>query len=192
MARRISGLWDGFERSKVNPLRREIDKRPLGPAVEQEGIHVMRRPAWIALALTVALVASASAFGARTQATELTARMRASEVVPKKPKGNVANATGTLAGSLQGSGSQWKLSWRLTYSRLDNPSIVIADIHYGKPGHFGPVIVRLCGPCKAGQQRGTVKVKGTWVPAIKSGSAFITLITGKNPNGEIRGQIKTQ
>ena len=67
---------------------------------------------------------------------------------------------------------------------------MIADIHYGKPGHFGPVIVRLCGPCKARQQQGVVKVKESWVPAIKGGSAFITLITGKNPNGEIRGQIK--
>jgi hypothetical protein len=37
----------------------------------------------------------------------------------------------------------------VTYSKLDHPSIVIADIHYGKSGHFGPVIVPLCGPCKA-------------------------------------------
>ena len=28
------------------------------------------------------------------------------------------------------------------------------------------------------------------MPAIKGGSAFITLITGKNPNSEIRGQIE--
>jgi hypothetical protein len=28
------------------------------------------------------------------------------------------------------------------------------------------------------------------VPAIKLGNSFVTLITGKNPNGEIRGQIR--
>jgi hypothetical protein len=28
------------------------------------------------------------------------------------------------------------------------------------------------------------------VDAIERGDSFVTLITGKNPNGEIRGQIK--
>jgi hypothetical protein len=37
-----------------------------------------------------------------------------------------------------------------------------------------------------------VKVKSLWVPAIESGNAFVTLITGRNPNGEIRGQITTR
>ena len=68
---------------------------------------------------------------------------------------------------------------------------MIADIHYGKSGKFGPMIVRLCGPCKSGQT-GRTKVKGTWVPAIKAGNSFITLITGKNPNGEVRGQVKAR
>ena len=36
------------------------------------------------------------------------------------------------------------------------------------------------------------RVKATWVPAIKLGTTFLTLITGKNPNGEIRGQIKAR
>jgi hypothetical protein len=124
--------------------------------------------------------------------SRLTAQMDARQVVPSKPKGNVAHAVGDLAGTLTGTGAApWKLSWQVTYSRLDSPSIVIADIHYGKPGKFGPIIVRLCGPCKPGQ-KGVTKLKATWVPAIKSGSAFITLITGENPNGEIRGQITSK
>jgi hypothetical protein len=32
----------------------------------------------------------------------------------------------------------------------------------------------------------------TTVRMVKSGDAFITLITNKNPNGEIRGQIETR
>jgi CHRD domain len=68
---------------------------------------------------------------------------------------------------------------------------VIADIHYGKPGHFGPVIMRLCGPCKSGQS-GVKKVSAAWGPAIQRGNAFITLITGKNPNGEVRGQVRVR
>jgi hypothetical protein len=149
----------------------------------------------VAVMVAVVVVASAAegsglALGAGS--ARLTAQMDAGQVVPAKPKGNVAHATGTMTGTLTGSGAApWKLSWRVTYSKLDNPSIVIADIHYGKPGKFGPIIVRLCGPCKPGQ-KGVTKVKATWVPAIRSGSAFITLITGQNPNGEIRGQIKSR
>ena len=96
---------------------------------------------------------------------------------------------GTLTATLSGAGARRKLSWRVTYRKLDHPRLVIADIHYGKPGRFGPVIVRLCGPCKSGQH-GVKKVKSAWVDAIENGDSFITLITGKNPNGEIRGQIK--
>ena len=151
----------------------------------------MRRLGWAALLLAVALAVAASALGAAAQTIGLSAKMDARQVVPQKPKGKVARATGTFTGTLTGGGSRWKLAWRITYRRLDNPSIVVADIHYGKRGKFGPVIVRLCGPCKSGQH-GTRKVKATWVPAIKAGNSFITLITGRNPNGEIRGQIKAR
>jgi hypothetical protein len=142
----------------------------------------------IALA-ALALVSASVASGMAAQTVRLTARMTAAQVVPKKPKGNVAHATGTFTGTLRSSGSRWNLTWRITYSRLDHPSIVIADIHYGKPRHFGPFVVRLCGPCKSGA-RGVRRVKASWVPAIRLGNTFITLITGKNPNGEIRGQIR--
>ena len=154
----------------------------------------MRRPTWraaLSVVTAATLAASGGAFGGTAATLKLSARMNARQVVPHKPKGNVARATGTFTGTLVGTGSRWKLSWKITYSRLDNPSIVIADIHYGKRGKFGPIIVRLCGPCKSGQH-GVRKVKGSWVPAIKAGNSFITLITGKNPNGEIRGQIRAR
>jgi hypothetical protein len=145
----------------------------------------------VATATTLAATTGA-AFGGTAETLKLSAKMDARQVVPHKPKGNVARATGTFSGTLSGSGSRRTLSWKITYSKLDKPRIVVADIHYGKRGRFGPIIVRLCGPCKAGKQQGVVKVKGSWVPAIKAGNSFITLITGKNPNGEIRGQIKAR
>ncbi len=156
----------------------------------------MRRRTWRA-ALSVATVTTlaattGAAFGGTAGTLKLSAKMDARQVVPHKPKGNVARATGTFSGTLSGSGSRRTLSWKITYSKLDKPRIVVADIHYGKRGRFGPIIVRLCGPCKAGKQQGVVKVKSSWVPAIKAGNSFITLITGKNPNGEIRGQIKAR
>ena len=137
---------------------------------------------------TIALVTTAAAFAVSIEKVKLSAKMNARQVVPTKPKGNVARARGTLKATLSGAGARWKLSWRVTYRKLDHPRLVIADVHYGKPGKFGPVIVRLCGPCKSGQH-GRKKVSSLWVDAIENGDSFITLITAKNPNGEIRGQI---
>jgi CHRD domain len=137
---------------------------------------------------TFALVTTAAAFAISTETFKLSAKMNPRQVVPNKPKGDVARARGTLTARLSGAGARWKLSWKVTYRKLDHPTLVIADVHYGKPGKFGPVIVRLCGPCKSGQH-GVKKVKSLWVDAIERGNTFITLITGKNPNGEIRGQI---
>jgi CHRD domain len=151
----------------------------------------VKRQLTSAIALVaVAVVITASAVVAATQTNRLSAKMDPHQVVPKKPRGHVGLARATLTGTLRStSSSRWNLAWKITYRHLDHPSIVVSDIHYGKPGHFGPVIVRLCGPCRSGQH-GVKKVPGTWVPAIQSGNTFITLITGKNPNGEVRGQIK--
>ena len=79
---------------------------------------------------------SGMAFGRSAQTVKLSAKMNARQVVPHKPKG-VARASGTFTGTLTGSGSRSKLSWKITYSKLDHPSIVIADIHYGKPAISG-------------------------------------------------------
>lgn len=156
----------------------------------------MMRPTWraaLAVGIAVTVVATTGvAFAGTASTIKLSANMDARQVVPKKPKGNVARASGTFTGTLTGRGSTWKLTWKITYRNLDHPRIVVADIHYGKRGKFGPIIVRVCGPCKKSPQQGVVKVKGTWVPAIKAGNAFITLITGRNPNGEIRGQIRAR
>jgi len=140
--------------------------------------------------VSLALGSTAAAFGTSTETLKVSAKMNSRQVVkPRKPKGDVAHASGAFVGTLKSSGSRWNLAWRITYTGLDKPKIVIADIHYGKPGQFGPVVVRLCGPCKTGQQ-GVVKVKARRIDGIKAGNTFITLITNKNPNGEIRGQIK--
>ncbi len=142
------------------------------------------------LFVVVTLVLAAATIGfATVSPLKLTANMDPRQVVPDKPRGDVADATGRFVGTLTRNDSRWRLSWGITYSKLDNPSVVIADIHRGKPGKFGPILVRLCGPCRSGAN-GVKPVKATDVPVIKSGGAFITLITGRNPNGEVRGQIK--
>jgi CHRD domain len=139
----------------------------------------------------LALLATGTALGAGSGTAKLSAKMTARQVVPKKPKGNVAKAAGTFVGTLRLKSKRWQLSWHLTYRGLDHPRLVIADIHYGKPRRFGPYVVRLCAECKSSQS-GVTRVRASWVPAIKLGNTFLTLITGRNPNGEIRGQIKAR
>ena len=161
-------------------------------AGEEKGGRMTATPKRIGLIAPVAalaLAASGVGLAAGGGTVRLSAKMDAHQVVPKAPKGDVAHASGGFVGTLVEDGTKWELKWRVTYSRLDNPKIVIADIHYGKSGKFGPLLVRLCGPCRSGQH-GVKKVKTIYVPLIKSGNSFITLITGKNPNGEVRGQIK--
>jgi hypothetical protein len=108
---------------------------------------------------------------------------------PWKVPASVRHAHGSLTGTLRVSGTRRTLRWHITYVGVGSSPLQIADIHYGKPGHFGPLIARLCGPCKSGQS-GTKKISAYGVRSIKAGSAWITIITGKYPNGVIRGQIK--
>ena len=77
------------------------------------------------------------------------------------------------------------------YDGLGEPALPIADIHLGKRGRFGAVLVRLCGPCKPGGDSGVVKVTPTQATQLVSGDSWVTLITEKYPNGAIRGQIST-
>ena len=122
----------------------------------------------------------------------LSATMTPSQVVTPTNKAwtvpsRLRHAHGNLKASVSADGT--KLSWKLSYSNLGQPALVIADIHVGKSGRFGPILVRLCGPCKPGQS-GVKKLKAGAVATLKSGNAWATLITDKYPNGAVRGQIR--
>jgi hypothetical protein len=108
---------------------------------------------------------------------------------PWKVPTSVQNAHGSFTGTMKAVGTRRTLRWHITYVGVGSSPLQIADIHYGKQRHFGPLLVRLCGPCKSGQS-GTKKISAWAVRSIKAGSAWITIITGKYPNGVIRGQIR--
>ena len=144
------------------------------------------------LAAAVVALEAATAGTAGVSPLKLSADMDSRQVVvPSRPRGDVEDATGKFVGTLARNGSRWWLAWRITYRKLDHPSVVIADMHRGKRGKFGPIVVRLCGPCRSGAH-GVRRVEARDVPVIRSGRAFMTLITGKNPNGEVRGQIRAR
>jgi uncharacterized cupredoxin-like copper-binding protein len=114
---------------------------------------------------------------------KLNATLNARQEVPH-PKGALAKATGRFTATLNGR----TLKWRLSFSHLTG-SAISAHVHLAKPGKAGPVMVPLCGPCKS-PKSGTAKLTQKQVTASKNGLTYVNVHTKKNPNGEIRGQIK--
>jgi hypothetical protein len=116
----------------------------------------------------------------------LTASLRAAQERPK-PKGKVGRARGAFTVTITKTGSSAVLAWRLTFSRLTGKAIA-AHIHSGARGRSGPVIVPLCAPCKSGA-RGSATVNASVLNALEAGRGYVNVHTGKNPAGEIRGQL---
>jgi hypothetical protein len=155
-----------------------------------------------ALPITLVLVVlvgisleGASAAAGRTSATyTLRAKMTSQQVItpankPWRPPASVRDARGTFTGTLTIAGRTRKLAWRITYRDIGPSTLEIADVHLGRHGRFGQILVRLCGPCRSGQN-GTKRLSATVAKEIKTGNAWVTVITSKYPNGVIRGQIK--
>ena len=138
-----------------------------------------------------ALLAPALASPADRQGVRLVAKMTPKEVVTPSNKAwsapaSLKGAQGNLTAKLSPDGR--RLTWKLSYANLGRTALVIADIHVGKSGQFGPILVRLCGPCKPGQH-GVKSLKAGSLATFKSGNTWATLITNKYPNGVVRGQI---
>jgi hypothetical protein len=132
--------------------------------------------------------------GAKT--FQLAARLDTRQVVtpanrPWAAPGVVARAAGTFSGTLNSSTRE--LRWTLTYVRLGQPRLVIADVHLGRPGRFGAVIVRLCGPCGSRADRGNLTLSPEQADQIVAPTgSWVTVITDAYRDGVIRGQIKVR
>jgi hypothetical protein len=105
-----------------------------------------------------------------------------------RPKGNVRRATGTFTGTVAKLGTTGTIAWRLRFSRLTGRAAA-AHIHVAPRGRAGPVAVALCGPCRNGV-RGTANLTEAVLTALEAGRAYVNVHTGRNPAGEIRGQIR--
>jgi hypothetical protein len=101
-----------------------------------------------------------------------------------------AGAKGAFSGTYKENASGAMLKWKLSFTGLSGAATA-AHIHKGKPGASGPVVVPLCGPCKSGAS-GSAQVSKAVISALESGGAYVNVHTGKNPAGEIRGQIKVK
>ena len=113
--------------------------------------------------------------------TKLTATLNNAQEVPKPDAdGGAGRFTGTLTGR--------SLKWKLTYRKLTGAATA-AHIHLAKRGVAGAVAVSLCGPCMSGVH-GKTKVSAKVARALKARGAYVNVHTTKNPDGEIRGQIR--
>ena len=127
---------------------------------------------------------------------DLRASMTSRQVVtptnkPWQVPAAVADAHGFFVGKLTVTSGTRKLAWRITYADIGRAPLVIADVHLGKPGRFGQVLVRLCTSCQSGQ-KGTTKVSAAAAKAMSTGNAWVTVITSTYPNGVVRGQIRVR
>jgi len=141
-------------------------------------------------ALSWAFVSSAAG-AAAAKTHRLSAKMDSRQVVtpknrPWKAPASVAQAKGTFSGTLNA--TTRKLTWRITYAGVGQGATYV-DVHIGKPGRFGLIIVRLCKQCRSGQS-GVTRVRRAYVDQSLSANSWVTVITTTYPNGVIRGQIK--
>lgn len=130
-------------------------------------------------------LAVSSALAKQTQPPpHFAATLNAAQEVPK-PTGVSAMAAGRFTASPSGT----ILKWTLTFSHLTGPATA-AHIHLGVKGKSGPVLIPLCGPCKS-PAHGTARFTHAELTKMLAGKTYVNVHTAKNPNGEIRGQLKT-
>ena len=121
-----------------------------------------------------------------TRTFQLRATLSVGQEVPR-PKGS-RGATGLFSGRLTRTTSSTTITWRLAFRKLTGPALA-AQIRHGLRGRTGPILVRLCAPCRSGAH-GTARVPGQPARmAILFGESYVNVTTRRNPRGEIRGQI---
>ena len=131
----------------------------------------------------LALSGLAAAAG-RTSA--LRARLTPSQEVPRQTV-KTPNASGAFAGTLRPAAKGYRLTWRLTFSRLSGRA-ASAYLHAGRPGRHGAAFVFLCAPCTSGAH-GSSFFSPSELLLARQGRLYVNVRTAKNPAGEIRGQI---
>jgi hypothetical protein len=147
----------------------------------------MRKRIAVLLGSAVVVVGAVAAVAlARPSAssTSFKANLDTRQEVPKETGASV-RASGSFTATLSGT----KLSWKLTFDHLTGAATA-AHVHSGAKGKAGPVIVPLCGPCKS-PASGTARVTAAVAKMLSGGGTYVNVHTAKNPNGEIRGQVKS-
>lgn len=117
----------------------------------------------------------------------LRAKLNTRQEVPR-PQG-ARGARGSFRASLTRTAEGGTLRWRLRFRGLTGRALA-AHVHRGKRGRAGRVVITLCSPCSS-PERGKAKVtRKALFRAIRQGRTYVNVHTRRNPDGEVRGQIK--
>ena len=148
--------------------------------------------AFVAAVVAAALTSVDFGLGANQARTKLAATLDAAQEVPR-PQAVVGQARGRFEALVSGRGSRLALRWSLRWSKTSG-RVLQAHVHLGRRGVSGRIAVGLCAPCgktrRAGSAGGLVYISSKLLRALRNGNTYVNLHTKKNPNGEIRGQIK--
>jgi hypothetical protein len=140
-----------------------------------------------AFAVTALILSAVAAGGTHMTKMNFSAVLNAGQEVHPRPVGTKVGAAGKFTASVTGT----KMTWKLTFSHLTGAATA-AHIHAGKKGIAGAVLVPLCGGtpvCKSGLS-GSATLTSAELTSMKAGATYVNVHTAKNPNGEIRGQLK--
>ncbi len=147
---------------------------------------MLARMGRIGAGLAVAALVVVSLAAAK-ESYKISAGLNVRQEVPKQAV-KAPNARGSFSGTVVESGKKATLTWRLSYSHLSGKATA-AHIHLGKRGVAGNVLIALCGGnCRSGMH-GTATFASNLVDKIERGQTYVNVHTGKNPAGEIRGQV---
>ena len=142
---------------------------------------------WVWIVGCIASLSLIAGAGAAVNGTvSLTARLVPGQEVPQQSF-HAANAFGHFVGALKPTKKGYRLTWRLTFTRLSGRA-TSAYIHRGKPGRHGAAWAHLCSPCASGVQ-GNTFFSSYELALARQGDMYVNVRTVKNPAGEIRGQI---
>ena len=141
-------------------------------------------PLALALGVTAMVLSAVAAGGKQMTPMGFSAVLNAGQEVPH-PAHTMSGASGKFTATLSGT----SLKWKLTFTHLTGAASA-AHIHAGKKGVAGAVLVPLCAPCKSGAS-GTATITSAIEKQLQNGTAYVNVHTAKNPNGEIRGQVKS-
>jgi hypothetical protein len=150
----------------------------------------MRRVAPLLVTLGALGLTVAAASAARAE-FDVASTLSWQQVVPK-PSHPVRSASGSLSGDLDH--QRRELNWKLVYRGLSGRP-TRAEIHVGKLGQRGPLLLPLCGfnvanarLCRSGL-KGMKIVSKSALLTLEAGNTYVQVYTHRNPRGELRGQI---
>jgi hypothetical protein len=149
------------------------------------GSLAIRALSVLVVVTAVGLFATTISSGAAEQAPstkDIRAVLTSRAQVPA-PSVEAVRAQGLFLATLRGK----RLRWRLTFHGLTSAATA-AYLRVGRPGVRGPIVKKLCAPCRFGSS-GRATLTLAVARKVLMRLVFVEIQTPQNPRGEIRGQL---